>query len=108
MKNTLKLKPFGATRLRLTKLVVAAAGALTLSTAFAQVIVVAPPPPRVEVIPQARPGVVWDPGHWQMQRGSYVWIPGHWRRVRVGYRWAAGHWVQRGPNWIWIEGHWTR
>ncbi|WGS54860.1 YXWGXW repeat-containing protein [Paraburkholderia sp. D15] len=84
--------------------------ALTATPARAQAVIVAPmapPPPRVEVVPAPRAGYVWDQGRWRWNHGRYVWVPGHWQPVRVGYRWVPGHWVQRGPNWRWVEGHWA-
>jgi hypothetical protein len=86
------------------------AAALTAAPAFAQAVIVAPmapPPPRVEVMPAPRAGYVWDQGRWRWDHGRYVWVPGHWRPVRAGYRWVPGHWVQRGPHWRWVEGHWA-
>jgi hypothetical protein len=86
------------------------AAALTAAPAFAQAVIIAPmapPPPRVEVMPAPRAGYVWDQGRWRWAQGRYVWVPGHWQPVRVGHRWVPGHWVQRGPNWRWIEGHWA-
>jgi hypothetical protein len=94
----------------LTRLLSAGIASLAVSAAFAQAVIVAPygpPPPRAEVMPGARPGYVWDKGHWRWDHGQYVWIPGHWQPVRVGYHWVPGHWVQRGPNWHWVEGHWA-
>lgn len=67
----------------------------------------APPPPRVEVVPVARPGYVWVGGHWRWVQGAYVWEPGHWEMVRVGYHWVPGHWAARGSGWVWVEGHWA-
>jgi len=86
------------------------AAALATSAVFAQAVIVAPvapPPPRVEVMPAPRAGYVWDQGHWHWRHGRYVWIPGHWRGVRAGYHWVPGHWVARGPNWRWVPGHWA-
>jgi hypothetical protein len=83
---------------------------LTAAPAFAQAVIVAPmapPPPRVEVMPAPRAGYVWDQGRWRWEQGRYVWAPGHWQPVRVGYHWVPGHWAQRGPHWRWIEGHWA-
>jgi hypothetical protein len=76
---------------------IAAATLITLITpaAQAQAIIVAPmapPPPRVEVMPAPRTGYVWDQGRWRWDHGRYVWV--------------TGHWVQRGPNYRWVEGHW--
>jgi hypothetical protein len=100
--------------LRLLTSVLAAAltcaATLTAAPAFAQAVIVAPmapPPPRVEVMPAPRAGYAWDPGHWRWAEGRYVWVGGHWQAVRVGHRWVPGHWVVRGPNWRWVEGHWA-
>lgn len=84
--------------------------ALASVSAYAQAVIVAPtapPPPRVEVVPPARPGYVWDPGHWHWAHGNYVWVQGHWRPARVGYRWVPGHWVAHGANWRWVPAHWA-
>ena len=35
-----------------------------------------PPPPRYEVVPAPRRGMVWVPGHWA---GPHTWVDGHWR-----------------------------
>jgi WXXGXW repeat (2 copies) len=91
--------------------VITALATLGSVPAFAQAVIIAPSPPppmRTEVVPVARPGYVWDGGHWRWAGGGYKWVPGHWRPVRVGAHWVPGHWVQRGPNWRWIEGHWAR
>jgi hypothetical protein len=102
----------GISMLRKPFLSMLGAAVLTLASAgvFAQAIIVAPhapPPPRMEVVPAARPGYVWDPGHWRWNHGTYMWAPGHWQPVRAGYRWIPGHWVARGPNWRWVPGHWA-
>jgi hypothetical protein len=93
---------------KISALLLTAAGLFASGTSFAQVIMVAPPPPRVEVAPPGRPGYVWDQGHWRWDHGRYVWAGGYWRPVRAGYGWRAGHWVQRGPHWRWVEGRWAR
>jgi hypothetical protein len=83
---------------------------LAAAPAFAQAVIVAPvapPAPRVEVVPPPRAGYVWDQGRWRWEHGRYVWVPGHWQPVRVGYHWVPGHWRQRGANWHWVEGHWS-
>jgi hypothetical protein len=93
-----------------SRLIFAAIATLAVSSAFAQVVILAPtapPPPRVEVVPGPRAGFVWDAGHWRWDHGRYVWVPGHWQPVRVGRRWVPGHWVARGPNWRWIPAHWA-
>jgi hypothetical protein len=91
--------------------IITAVATLASVPAFAQAVIIAPSPPppmRTEVVPVARPGYVWDGGHWRWAGRGYEWVPGHWRPVRVGAHWVPGHWVQRGPNWRWIEGHWAR
>lgn len=69
---------------------------------------IAPPAPRVEVVPQARHGYVWAPGHYEWRRRSHVWVTGHWIRERRGYHWAPDEWVQVGPRWHYAPGHWVR
>jgi hypothetical protein len=67
----------------------------------------APPAPRVEVIPPARQGMRWHPGHWEWNGSQYVWLEGQWVAAPSGGAdWVPGHWVQRANGWVWIEGHW--
>jgi WXXGXW repeat (2 copies) len=86
------------------------ASRLSQGSASAEVIIVAPnapPPVRVESVPPARVGYVWDHGHWRWEHGQYVWNPGHWEVERVGYHWVPGHWIARGGAWRWMPGHWA-
>ena len=69
---------------------------------------VAPPAPRYEVVPAARVGYVWAPGHYVWRRHAHVWVAGHWLRERRGYRWVADEWVPAGPRWHYVPGHWVR
>ncbi|QCP50836.1 hypothetical protein FAZ95_17765 [Trinickia violacea] len=91
------------------RLVAAAVTLFAASGAFAQVVIapMAPPPPRVEVVPGPRAGYVWDPGHWRWVGGRYVWVGGHWQPVRPGVRWVPGHWAPYRGTWRWIPGHWA-
>ncbi len=66
----------------------------------------APPAPRYEVVPVARPGYVWAPGFWFWEGRRHVWHPGHWVVERPGYIWVADGWEQRGPRWHYNPGHW--
>ncbi|HTJ93603.1 MAG TPA: YXWGXW repeat-containing protein [Pararobbsia sp.] len=88
-----------------------AAGTASIATASAAEVIIeapnAPPPERVEVVPAARVGYVWDKGHWRWDHGRYVWIGGHWQAERHGMHWVPGHWDQRHDRWVWIEGHWA-
>ncbi|MDF3836650.1 hypothetical protein P3W85_27380 [Cupriavidus basilensis] len=69
----------------------------------------APPPPRYEPRPQARPGRVWVPGHWVAGSGRYDWRGGYWQRARAGYRYVPERWVP-GPRggWVLRPGYWAR
>ena len=70
---------------------------------------VAPPAPRLEVVPPARVGYVWAPGYWRWNGRHHVWIRGSWVRERRGWHWERDAWVQ-GPNGRWhlARGHWER
>jgi hypothetical protein len=97
------------------KTILAAAFAATLmglgaTAAQAQVYVqVAPPAPRHEVVPAARPGYVWSNGHYEWRGNQYVWVPGHWLTARSGYEFREPRWVQRGNGeWYMVGGNWER
>jgi len=90
------------------KLVVGALSAMTISIALAQPIIIAPPAPRYEVVPAARPGYAWDRGHWRWDHGRYVWFAGRWQPLRAGHHWREGRWDHRGRHWHWVGGGWAR
>ena len=69
---------------------------------------VAPPAPRVEVVPAARPGFIWAPGYWAWRGHEHVWIRGRWIRERAGLHWVPDAWVAAGPRWHYVPGHWER
>lgn len=69
---------------------------------------VAPPAPRVVVVPAPRPGYVWAPGYWRWNGGRYVWVDGRWVGERRGYHWVPERWVAAGPRWHFVPGHWAR
>src|ERR1700690_145315 len=54
---------------------------------------VAPPPPRVEVVPPLRAGFVWAPGYWNWDHGRHVWMEGRWIEARRGQSWVPDRWV---------------
>ena len=70
---------------------------------------VAPPAPRVEVVPAPRVGYVWAPGYWRWNGHRHVWINGSWIHERRGWRWQPETWVQ-APNGRWHlrRGYWVR
>jgi hypothetical protein len=69
---------------------------------------IAPPAPRVEVVPAPRRGYVWAPGYWQWRGHHHVWQQGHWVRERRGYRWVQESWEPVGPAYRFHRGHWER
>jgi hypothetical protein len=96
----------------------AAAGLLFTGAAVARdaqadeevVVRVAPPAPRVEVVPRApTPHHVWAPGYWGWRpHAGHVWYGGHWVVAQPGYVWEPAHWSERGGYWHFVEGHWRR
>jgi hypothetical protein len=69
---------------------------------------VAPPAPRVEVVPEPRHGYVWAPGYWEWRGHEHVWVAGHFIRERHGYHWVPDAWVGNGPHYHYARGHWER
>jgi WXXGXW repeat (2 copies) len=69
---------------------------------------IAPPAPRVEVIPAPRSGHLWVPGFWDARANRHVWVRGHWERERRGYRFVEPRWVQRDNRWLLERGRWSR
>ena len=77
--------------------------------AAAQVYVqVAPPAPRVEVVPAPRRGFAWVPGYWEWRGRRHVWVGGTWVRERPGYAYVSPAWVQRDGRWYFERGRWNR
>jgi len=69
-----------------------------------------PPPARTEIIPPSpNPQVVWQPGFWTLNAGSWVWVPGHYEaRPQPTAQWVPGHWGQQTDGtWVWVAGFWT-
>jgi hypothetical protein len=83
-------------------------GSVALPAVADVVIRTAPPPPRDEVVPAARHGYVWAPGHWEWRHGRYVWVRGSWLRERHGYAYHAPTWVERDGRWVMERGGWRR
>ena len=68
----------------------------------------APPPPRMEVLPPPRVGYVWAPGQWEWVGGRHAWIGGVWMPARPGYVYHGPEWRQRHGHWVYYEGRWGR
>jgi hypothetical protein len=95
----------------------AATAALVLSgvaggerTASAQVVAVAPPAPRIEVVTAApSPNHFWIPGYWGYQPGyGHRWYGGRWEAPRAGYSWSQPGWAGGARGWEFRHGGWAR
>ena len=86
------------------------AGGISSGSALARTVIVeiAPPAPRVEVMPAQRHGYTWAPGYWGWQRDQYVWVKGHTMRARNGYVWTPDRWSQVDGRHQYQAGRWTR
>lgn len=69
---------------------------------------IAPPKPRYERTPRARPGHVWVSGHWSWRGNRHEWVRGSWMRARQGYVYAQPRWNQRDGHWYMEQGRWER
>lgn len=88
---------------------VAGIGAVPVTaTAATTYVRVAPPAPRDEVVPAARPGYVWTPGYWDYRSRRHVWVNGTWVRERRGYVYAHPNWVEHDGRWQLQRGRWNR
>ncbi|MEK6244002.1 MAG: hypothetical protein AABM33_05820 [Pseudomonadota bacterium] len=77
--------------------------------ASAQIIVrVAPPEPRVEVVPAPRAGRLWVPGYWDWKGKRHHWVKGNWVRERRGYQYVQPNWAERDGRWHMTRGNWRR
>lgn len=73
-------------------------------------VMVAPPPPRVEVIGVAPyPGYVWIGGYWTWHAHSHRhhWVPGRWEAPRPGHYWEPHRWERQGEGWRERPGQWV-
>jgi hypothetical protein len=95
-----------------TGMTLASAGSARDAAADEHVVVrVAPPRPRVEVVPRAPSSHhVWAPGYWgwESHAGRHVWYGGRWVVAQPGYTWEPAHWSERGGYWHFVDGHWRR
>jgi hypothetical protein len=66
---------------------------------------IAPPAPRVEVVPAPRHGYTWETGYWRYDHGRYAWQRGHWVVVREGHRYVPHEWVAQNGRWHFRGGH---
>ena len=92
----------------LAALTFASGTVMTAAPALAARIIIDPPALRTEIIPTARHGYAWSPGHWGWRGARYEWIPGHWVAERVGYHFVPGEWRKHHGEWVWVGEHWAR
>jgi len=97
----------GTMRAMLLSLVVASG--ISSESALARTIYVeiAPPPARIEVIPEQRRGYTWAPGYWAWQRDRHVWVAGHTIRTRHGHQWEPDRWHEVDGRHQFQAGHWS-
>jgi hypothetical protein len=76
-------------------------------TDFRLVVSSAPPAPRYEVVPAARHGYVWAPGHWEWRSNRHEWVGGYWIAERPGYAYAAPAWVRGDGGWQYQPARWN-
>jgi hypothetical protein len=96
------------TRILVAALALGAIAVPIVSEARVVVVQVAPPAPRVEVVPAARVGYIWAPGYWNWNGRRHVWVGGSWQRERRGYHYAPHNWAQRDGRWHFEQGGWRR
>lgn len=70
----------------------------------------APPPQKVEAPPAAPVAtVVWVPGFWQWDGGTWIWIAGAYQlRPTASLSWRAPAWQPRGNVHVLVPGAWIR
>ena len=97
-------------KLKAITVLVAASATISVSAVAATYIDVrvAPPPPRHEMVPTARPGYVWAPRYWDWTGRRHVWVNGHWERARYGYVYQQPRWEQKGNHWRYYSSSWVR
>lgn len=95
-------------KLILAATLAASFGGITTPASAQRYVREAPPPPRVEAIPEARRGHVWSTGHWEWRNNRHRWIAGNWIRERRGHRYSQPQWVERDGRWAMVRGNWRR
>jgi hypothetical protein len=72
-------------------------------------VMVAPPPPQVEIVGVApAPGYVWIGGYWNWVGGRHEWVGGRWEAGRPGYHWVPHRWMAYHGGYRLAQGHWAR
>lgn len=73
-------------------------------------VVMAAPPPYVEVVPVAPAvGWIWIGGNWTWHGGRHHWNRGHWAPPsRPGYHWVPPRGERHGRGWRDSPRYWQR
>jgi hypothetical protein len=70
---------------------------------------IAPPAPRVEVVPERpSPHHFWVHGYWGWNGRAHVWVPGRYEVERRGYEYRESHWEGAHGHWHFREGGWRK
>lgn len=69
---------------------------------------IAPPLPRMVVVPTPHPGWVWSGGYWNWSGRAYVWVDGFWLPERPGFGFVPAHWEHFPTGWYFVAGGWVR
>lgn len=93
-------------KILLATAVVAALGSISVPASAQIYLQIAPPQPRVEVVPAARMGYAWAPGYWDWRGNRHAWVAGHWERERPGYAYVAPEWRERDGRWYMERNGW--
>jgi hypothetical protein len=96
LKNTLGSAALIAAMALGTGCVVRAHGRVSAPVAYVEV-EQEPPPPRVVVVPAARPGFIWIEGRYVWNGNRYDWRDGYYEQ---------GRWERRGRGHVWVDGRW--
>jgi hypothetical protein len=74
----------------------------------AVVITEAPPPDRYDPQPPPPgPDFIWVTGFWVRESGTWIWQRGHWDRPpRPGLRYEPDHWQRVRGGYVRVQGGW--
>ena len=92
----------------LAALLAASFAAVAVPVSAATYVRIAPPAPREEVVPAARPGKQWVGGHWEWRNNRHAWVRGTWINDRRGYVYSQPVWAETNGRWSMTRGNWRR
>ncbi len=67
------------------------------------------PAETIPLPPVSEAALIWQPGDWVYDAGSYRYQAGRYV-LAAGHsqNWTFGHWAGTAPNYTWVPGGWTR